>query len=1292
MSATKLTLFGPPRLERDGQPVDVSRRKSLAMLAYLAATGQAHSRDALAALFWPEAPQRRARGNLRRALSDLNRELGEGLLLLEGETVALTAEENLWLDVAQFQTCLAACAAHGHPPENPCPDCLPHLTEAANLYQADFLAGFTLRDAPEFDDWQYFEAEGLRQDLALTLERLVAGYSDQNAGETAIPYARRWVSLDSLHEPAQRALMQLYAESGQPAAALRQYEEYVKVLDEELGIPPEEETTTLYEAIKARRMLEPFLKAAQQEPAQPQSPLPQPDNGEAAAKTPPAETASGSQLSAQLGRYKLLSEIGRGGFAAVYRARDHHLDRLVALKELNAHLLTDTRWVRRFHREAKFIAHLDHPHIVTVFDVAQIQGRHFIVMRLVEGESLAQRLARQGRLTWPEAVKLISDVAAGLDYAHRRGILHRDLKPANILLDPERGPLLSDFGLATLADENSFSLNQSQHVVGTTHYIAPEVWDGQPATPQTDIYALGCVFYELLTSQKLFAGEMPPSVMRAHFQPLTLPQSWPDDVPAGLAEVLERTLAKEPGDRYPTAADFVAALAGLNQRQAAKSSQTNTQTILALAAQERDNGQYQAAIERLTARLPQAPADEAIHRELMRLYALAGQRHEALRQYQECVDILKTERNASPAPETRALYQQIINDDSALLTPAPSGAAAPPPSIRVEGHGVPLVGRGQELETIKARIQAACQGQGGTILLAGVSGVGKTRLAYEAMQSVASQGVTTLAGAAYEQEGHLAYHPFIEAFDHYLNEHRRPPDQNPITNYVPIGASDPQQENSALFKSVVTFLTGLAQGGPVVLLIDDLHAADEASLSLFHYLARQTGSAPLVLLATHRTDVGLNGLSPFGSLLNALYREQLSAIVKLAPLSEAVGAKIISHTLEGEAAPTLVKAILDIAEGNPFYIQEISRAMLKAEHLVREDDRWRLAAGATMQVPAQLRDLLRERVQRLGQAVETTLTAAAVIGREFRFALLRSVADLPDGTLFDALDDALAAHLIEETEHGYRFQHSLIRHALYDALNRQRRQWLHTRTAEAIEAAYGQHPEGLLPHVENLAYHYNLSHQQIRALPYLIQAARKARKVFAVEVANDYLERALALMDEAGIEDPAQRWPVLRRLGLLATTLADTSRAVARFEQALALPPTDTWRLTDAERVQVHRYAARALITAGQAEAAEQHLQNAMEIIADTHQASLDYANLLYDVALWHWHNNEYQEAFETAERSLDIAERLDNVPARARAYEMLALAGHSLGEWQDGLNYEQQRSTLVGPNLDVSDAFDVHL
>jgi predicted ATPase/DNA-binding SARP family transcriptional activator len=265
MSRLALYLLGPPRVERDGAPVKIYRRKAVALLAYLAVTRRTHSRDALATLLWPESDQGSARAGLRNALAALRKGLGEGSLDVDREHVALVpaasphgelvepSGQGLWLDVDAFRERLAACRTHGHPPEEVCPACLSTLTEAAALYRDDFLAGFTLPDSPAFDEWQFFQAEGLRDALASALERLARGHGDRGAYETAIAYTRRWVALDALHEPAHRLLMGLYARAGQRAAALRQYEECARVLNEELGAPPEEETTQLYREIQARR-------------------------------------------------------------------------------------------------------------------------------------------------------------------------------------------------------------------------------------------------------------------------------------------------------------------------------------------------------------------------------------------------------------------------------------------------------------------------------------------------------------------------------------------------------------------------------------------------------------------------------------------------------------------------------------------------------------------------------------------------------------------------------------------------------------------------------------------------------------------------------------------------------------------------------------------------------------------------------------------------------------------------------------------------------------------------------
>jgi predicted ATPase/DNA-binding SARP family transcriptional activator len=258
MSGLALFLLGSPRVERDAEPIALQRRRAVALLAYLAVTGRSHSRDTLAALFWPEHDQSSARAGLRRVLSSLRKALGEGWLQVDRETVGLNRDADIWLDASELRNRLMESRTHRHPQEEACPACLSSLAEAAALYRDDFLAGFTLRDSPGFDDWQSFETEGLRNELARVLQQLATGHGAKGEFEPAIAHARRWVVLDPLHEPAHRSLMHLYASSGQRAAALRQYAECKRVLQEEVGALPEKATTLLCQAIREGRELPPL--------------------------------------------------------------------------------------------------------------------------------------------------------------------------------------------------------------------------------------------------------------------------------------------------------------------------------------------------------------------------------------------------------------------------------------------------------------------------------------------------------------------------------------------------------------------------------------------------------------------------------------------------------------------------------------------------------------------------------------------------------------------------------------------------------------------------------------------------------------------------------------------------------------------------------------------------------------------------------------------------------------------------------------------------------------------------
>jgi predicted ATPase/DNA-binding SARP family transcriptional activator len=250
MSTLRLFTLGAPCLERDGVPLEFDTRKNLALVVYLAMTRTSHSRESLITLLWPELEPSRGRAGLRRNLSTLRKALYGEWLVVDRETVGLDPAGEFWLDVDQFRSFASTGKGHDHPQDTLCPECLSALVQAAELYRGDFLTGFSLRDSAAFDEWQFFETESLRRELASVLERLVRGLQKQKEFETAIYYARRWLALDPLHELAHRRLMELYAQSGQQSAALRQYQECERLLQEELGLTPSEETSALYHRIQ----------------------------------------------------------------------------------------------------------------------------------------------------------------------------------------------------------------------------------------------------------------------------------------------------------------------------------------------------------------------------------------------------------------------------------------------------------------------------------------------------------------------------------------------------------------------------------------------------------------------------------------------------------------------------------------------------------------------------------------------------------------------------------------------------------------------------------------------------------------------------------------------------------------------------------------------------------------------------------------------------------------------------------------------------------------------------------
>jgi len=263
-------------------------------------------------------------------------------------------------------------------------------------------------------------------------------------------------------------------------------------------------------------------------------------------------------ISQTLGQYEIVSRLGKGGMATVYRARQVTMGRDVAIKVMSADLAADPEFVARFEREAHVIARLEHPRILPVHDFGHQGELFYLVMRLIEGESLYYRLKR-GPLPLKTAARFVGQIGEALDYAHAKGVIHRDLKPNNILIDQWDNLYLTDFGLAKMM-ASAQSLTQSGTVLGTPAYMAPEQWRGEPVDARCDVYALGIILYEMVAGRTPFEADTPFTLMYQHIHdaPPPLRETLPD-LPAEVEAVILKALAKSADDRYQSAGEMARA-------------------------------------------------------------------------------------------------------------------------------------------------------------------------------------------------------------------------------------------------------------------------------------------------------------------------------------------------------------------------------------------------------------------------------------------------------------------------------------------------------------------------------------------------------------------------------------------------------------------------------------------------------------------------------------------------------------------------------------------------------------
>ncbi len=254
-----------------------------------------------------------------------------------------------------------------------------------------------------------------------------------------------------------------------------------------------------------------------------------------------------------LGKYQVLDRLGEGGMGTVYRARDEMLDREVAIKVLRPDLVRQTALVERFRTEAVALARLAHPRIATLYGLERDGDEFYMVMEFLRGETLEALVAREGRISWRRAAQICAQVAEALDHAHDHGVVHRDIKPANIMIGPGDATKVMDFGIARMA--GSSRQTRHGHSVGTPAYMAPEQLRGEECDGRTDLYALGAVFYELVTGKVAFEADSDYKLMMRQLNDPPMPPSASNpELPAIVDRTVLRAMSKQPADRFATAA------------------------------------------------------------------------------------------------------------------------------------------------------------------------------------------------------------------------------------------------------------------------------------------------------------------------------------------------------------------------------------------------------------------------------------------------------------------------------------------------------------------------------------------------------------------------------------------------------------------------------------------------------------------------------------------------------------------------------------------------------------------
>lgn len=860
-------------------------------------------------------------------------------------------------------------------------------------------------------------------------------------------------------------------------------------------------------------------------------------------------------IGTRVSHYQILDRLGTGGMGDVYRALDVRLGRTVALKFLKADLLHQPQSRRRFEFEARAAAILNHPNITTLYEYDIENG--FMSIELVSGRTLEDRLA-DGVMTPLDVVRTAVALCRGLGHAHGRNVVHRDLKPSNILIADDGAIKLTDFGLAKIRD---MAMRTTTGVVlGTASYMCPEQVAGRPMDHRGDIFSLGVMLFRMLAGESPWKAEGVAVLYSILHEAPPLVTDKRAEAGEPLALLIDRLLRKDPADRPSSAEEVEAHLLDIE---------------LALTG------------TRPPGRAQPLPGNGG--------------------------------RGGDTAPRP-AMPEGTGRSVAVETAPPPSGSTArhvpedtPPTSRTAPRAIIPLVGRDAEFQKLTALLDAARHGSGRTVLVSGEAGVGKSRLMEEFKKFAELSGVLCLSGRCTFQNGRN-FQPFVEALEEFARRTvsgggRITPEMSqahpslgsvlPALNLLlepGTSLSLEPRTREHLWFILDSLLKSIAKTEPLVLFLDDIHWADEGTLSLLNHVTRNIGGSRLILLASYRPEelvTGDGGEHSLSDLIRILAPIETCERLALGPLDEKGIAALLAQAFNAEgASPEVVRSVHRRAMGNPFFTIEIMRLLESNGGILGDSGRLLGPDTGTFIVPQTVTDVLMRRLTRLRPEERDILEMAAVEGEVFHSETLEEGTGFPRITLLKRLRSLHQTHqLIQPMDEGHRFTHGLIREVLLREMPPELRSEYHAAVAAHLSRGYADRAD----YAGRIGYHLFEGRRYAESLPFLVRAGAEAHRLFLNDRALDFYNHALEAWDRSHPEGSAAeggRAALLRSHCQVLLLLGRPEAARVSAEEAVQ---EDKRRGDESGRAASLEWLGEAALGQGDHDAAERTLTRAYE-------------------------------------------------------------------------------------------------